>query len=45
MEGETFCKCFWERLLSVDVGAEARWQLAVCLMVAAPRAQPDNEGC
>lgn len=26
-------------------GAERKWQLAVCLVVAAPEAQPDNEDC
>ena len=45
MERGAFCKCFQEGLLSVYVGAEMKWQFAVCLMVAAPQEQPDKEAC
>lgn len=27
------------------VGAEVKWQLAVCLMVAALQVQPNHKGC
>lgn len=33
------------KVLSVYVGAEVRWQLAVCLMVAALQVQLNNKGC
>lgn len=33
------------RCLSVYVGAEMKWQLALCLLVATPQPQPSNEDC